>query len=94
MSLSIDVDEVTAVLLADGWHEVKKESFALDAYEFVRFGSEERRQSGDPMDVISDPDSSTGFAFIEGPDTRVCGPITAILAVRVEETRAGPLTHS
>lgn len=35
MSLAIDVDKVTAVLLADSWHEVAAASFALDSYEYI-----------------------------------------------------------
>lgn len=34
-SLAIDPDDVTEVLLADGWHEVDKDSFDLDAYEYI-----------------------------------------------------------
>jgi hypothetical protein len=33
MSLYIDVDRVSSVLLADGWHAVAEDSFDLDAYE-------------------------------------------------------------
>jgi hypothetical protein len=36
MSLPIDVDNITHVLLADGWHEVHDASFGTDSYEFVR----------------------------------------------------------
>jgi hypothetical protein len=36
MSLAIDVDNITHVLLADGWHEVHDASFGTDSYEFVR----------------------------------------------------------
>jgi len=43
MSLAIDIDAVTAVLLADGWHEVMDDSFCLDAYEFI-----ESPKPGDP----------------------------------------------
>ena len=35
MSLAIDVDNITHVLLADGWHEVHDASFGTDSYEFV-----------------------------------------------------------
>ena len=35
MSLKIDEQKVTAVLLADGWHEVVESTFVIDAYEFV-----------------------------------------------------------
>ena len=34
MSLAIDIDTVTDVLLADGWHKVKSASFDTDSYEF------------------------------------------------------------
>jgi len=33
MSLAINPDKVTAVLLADGWHRV--DNFYIDSYEFV-----------------------------------------------------------
>lgn len=36
MSLMIDIDNVTAVLLADGWHQVHGDSFDLDAYEYIQ----------------------------------------------------------
>src|SRR5207302_9712999 len=35
MTLGIQVYEIKHVLLADRWHEVEPESFALDAYEFM-----------------------------------------------------------
>lgn len=38
MSLAIDVDLVTHVLLADGWHTVANRSFTLDSYEFLWSG--------------------------------------------------------
>ncbi len=39
MSLATEIDIVSAVLLSDGkWYTVYKESFFLDAYEFLRFG--------------------------------------------------------
>ena len=37
MSLAIDVDRVARVLLDDGWHDVADDSFAIDAYEYVRY---------------------------------------------------------
>src|SRR5712692_11207555 len=37
MSLAIDVDHVSEVLLSDGeWHRVAEGSFELDSYEYVR----------------------------------------------------------
>ena len=35
MTLGIQLNEIKHVLLADRWHEVEPESFALDDYEFM-----------------------------------------------------------
>ena len=35
MSLTIEVDDITHVLLADGWHTVHDASFGIDSYEFM-----------------------------------------------------------
>jgi hypothetical protein len=35
MSLATDLDEVTEVLLTDGWHYVQEQSFMLYTYEYV-----------------------------------------------------------
>lgn len=76
MSLSIDVDEVTAVLLADGWHTVVDESFTLDAYEFHWQG--QLLVGGGTVQGVP----STGFEF-HGPDGQVwVGPLTSVLAIR------------
>jgi hypothetical protein len=89
MSLSIDVDEVTAVLLADGWHPVDQKNgvstFATDAYEIMDWGSQERKDDGRPVARYQPKDSPTGFTFMEN-GTEVCGPMTSILAVKVKRT--------
>lgn len=87
MSLAIDTEDIEAVLLIDGWHRVKPGTFDLDAYEFV-----EQRGSREPQLLHGGGKSgvcATGFDFIEieqvdGHDieSSVCGPLTAILAVR------------
>lgn len=98
MSINIDIDKVTSVLLADGWHDVAwddESTFELDAYEYV---------DGDHMKQLhakgSDPGSAirlaggaeeavgvpaTGFVFRTGSGEIMAGPITAILAVRTRE---------
>ncbi len=90
MSLAIDVDKVTRVLLADGWHEVIGESFSLDAYEYVWHSS-----GTNETDLVHGGGHSgvcaTGFCFrttdhtgTSGTRTErrfVAGPLTAILAV-------------
>lgn len=97
MSLSIDVDTVTAVLLADGWHTVVNGSFDLDAYEYLWSGIDgvkvadlrkypnERGGDRDPILLHGGGNSgvcATGFSFTAEDGDRVSGPLTAILAVR------------
>jgi hypothetical protein len=97
MSLGIDMDAVTAVLLADGWHEVTDASFMLDLYEFLLWPEGKERP---PRTVHRGGASGicmTGFQFAEqiaitgaGPSDlpskrvvrMISGPLTAILAVR------------
>jgi hypothetical protein len=69
MSLHIESDRITDVLLADGWHRVVGASFVVDAYEYVE---------GDEL-VHGD---GTGFEFTDDHGHAVAGPMTAVLAVR------------
>ena len=75
MSLAIDVDTVTAVLLSDGWHDVADDTFVLDAYEFIYGG--QILHGGGNGGVCS-----TGFNFKEPSGAWLCGPLTAVLAVQ------------
>ena len=64
MSLVIDVDNITHVLLADGWHEVHDASFGTDYYEFMR-----REGTGDspiPGGGQEEHIPAAGFSFTEG----------------------------
>ena len=86
MSLAIDVDLVSAVLLADGWHVVDDESFTMDAYEYLWYANDEIRRRSEPMVLHGGGGSgicATGFEFKEGT-ALVRGPLTAILAVKQE----------
>lgn len=75
MSLNIDVDKVTDVLLADGkWHRVDGASFDLDAYEFRHEG--ETIHEGGRAGVCS-----TGFMF-RSRGKLLYGPLTGIMALR------------
>jgi hypothetical protein len=83
MSLAIQIDKVTHVLLPCGWYEVKNRSFDTDAYEFVE--GERPLGGGDGVLV-----PYTGFRFVvkddsEGPDLVIKGPLTSVLAVREEQ---------
>ena len=86
MSLAIDVDRVSAVLLIDGWHKVdfNKEdtsSFALDAYEYIQ--KNEGRDDEILHDGGADGICATGAAWSEKGSPIAC-PLTSILAVRIE----------
>lgn len=73
MSLAIDVDRVSSVLIAGSWYTVANNSFALDSYEYL--------WNGDalPQDPLL---PASGFAFTEPNGYVVAGPLTSILAVR------------
>ena len=98
MSLGINVNKVTAVLLADGWHEVADESFKLGSFEFLG-SSEGQQQDGEPRLVHNAGANgicATGFQFADRIVVResepirkhmlqISGPLTAVLAVRTVE---------
>jgi hypothetical protein len=70
---SINVQDVKAVLLADGWHQVKEHSFSIGAYEFTG--------------VIPDsaPPLKNWYTFEEpGGGGQLFGPMEAVLAVRTK----------
>jgi hypothetical protein len=88
MSLAIEIDKVTQVLLADGWHNVVNDSFEMDAYEYVDVGQ------GGHLRFGGSGDNATGFAFAERlqdgalkttPKVTIKGPISSILAIREKE---------
>ena len=89
MSIAIDIDKVSDVLLADGWHHVEfakdKSTFVIDAYDFL-----ERTEEGkEPLIHVSGGTvagvPSTGAEWLEresGKSYVVTCPLTAILAVK------------
>jgi hypothetical protein len=89
MSLAIDVDTVTAVLLADGWHDVADESFELDSYEFLwsgRRGVKVEEVEHDPILLHGGGHSgicAAGFSFKTADGKTMCGPLSSVLAVRL-----------
>jgi hypothetical protein len=78
MSLAIDTDDVKEVLLADGWHKVIKQSFCIDAYEYLDGKGKDAFcvHGGGQSGVCA-----AGFTFSTGK-AKIAGPLTAILAVR------------
>lgn len=85
MSLAIDIDHVTAVLLTAGWHDVANNSFTLDSYEYVWYAGQRARQNDDPEIVHGGGNSSvcsTGFSFTTDDGSLIGGPLSAIQAVR------------
>lgn len=94
MSLGIDVDRVTHVLLADGWHRCDWQqdeqsrqrrlvsTLTFDAYEYLWYHDPSDRWS--PTLIASGIEGLvpyTGFSFIED-GSPVLGPLTSILAVK------------
>jgi hypothetical protein len=96
MGLAIDIDEVEAVLLADGWHDVVffegKSSFETDAYEFIQKGDEKSfdlRVGRGTVEGVP----SMGAQWSELRKNQICKiscPLTAILAVRERGKKLAP----
>jgi len=87
VSLAIDVDNVTEVLLADGWHVVLRDSFDLDSYEYIS-ANEYQRERDDFTLLHGGGNSgicSIGFSFLTGAHTRMAGPLSAVLAVKYRD---------
>lgn len=89
MSLAIDVDAVTAVLLPDGWHTVDWDSdlstFDVDAFELIRYGAS--GEPGERRSVIYSVQlagEKAGVTFRENDDY-VYAPLTSVLAVKEEK---------
>ena len=76
MSLGIQVDKVLAVLLADGWHDVRDNSFKLEAYEFQQ-GKDVRFGGGAVSGV-----AGAGARWTEKDEKHIYCPLTSIVAVR------------
>jgi hypothetical protein len=72
MALDIPVEQVALVLLADEWHVVAAGSFEVGQAEITRDGHGIHGAGW------------VGFSFREG-ERWVRGPLTSILAVRVNE---------
>ena len=79
MSLTIEVSDVTAVLMKDRWHTVTEKSFEIDKFEFVRL-DDVRLSSGSVAGV-----SSTGARWKEPNGVWVACQFPNVLAVRMGE---------
>ena len=75
MSLAIDTNRVTKVLLSDGWHDVVSCSFDIDAYEFVE------GQRAILLGGKADGGTATGATWVNENGNRVSCPLTSVLAV-------------
>lgn len=71
MSFAIDMAKVRSVLLLDGWHRVAANSFAVDAYEYVKAGE----KSGGNGSA-----GAAGFRFTDDAGYVLSGPLSAVLA--------------
>lgn len=84
MSLAIDVDKVSEVLLADGWHQVKfvdgESTFEIDAFEYIR-----KHEGRTDPDVRQGVPSTGAMWFDVKANAQVYCPLTSILAVMVKE---------
>ncbi|MFC8448157.1 hypothetical protein [Kitasatospora sp. NPDC057223] len=78
MTLTVNAREVTAVLLADGWHEIQAGTFTVGPLRFVAAALD------DPVGV----GGALGFRFTTLDGAMISGPLTSALATRSEVARA------
>ncbi|MFF1873040.1 hypothetical protein [Streptomyces sp. CB03911] len=74
MNLHVNANEVAAVLLADGWHEVRAGTFVTGPFAFAG------ATDGSSADVGGQP----GFGLTTDEGAVVMGPLSSLLAVRLE----------
>jgi hypothetical protein len=84
MSLEIDVEKISEVLLADGWHTVSpvgdgRSSFGLDIYEFRQPQQDAAQQTKEGQE---EGGAQSGARWTESDGSRVFCPVTSILAVK------------
>ena len=72
MGLAIREQEVVAVLLADGWHEVDRGSFSIDAYEYIHDDGS-----------LAAGGIGVGFHAEDRERGEMAGPLSSVLAVRI-----------
>jgi hypothetical protein len=72
MSLALREQDVVAVLLADGWHEVEPGSFFIDAYEYIHDDGS-----------LSAGGIGVGFHAEDLKLGESAGPLSSIVAVRI-----------
>lgn len=79
MSLSIPTANIIQVMIGNEWFPCTAGSFYIDAYEF-------HDESGDHHDSFPTSSGVTyvGFSFRTDGEFRLCGPMTAIKAVKVD----------
>ena len=85
MSLSIDIDEVGSILLADGWHDVASNedgvsTFDIDAYEYLQKWA---NYGKDKFECLHSGGAGFGFTDIDG--NYVFGPVNSILAIKLSK---------
>jgi hypothetical protein len=72
MSLAIREQEVVAVLLVDGWHEVDPGSFYIDAYEYIHDDGS-----------VAAGGIGVGFHAEDAERGEMAGPLSSVLAVKI-----------
>jgi hypothetical protein len=81
--MDIDLKDVTAVLLIDGWHKVVERSLTFESHSFTAAGGKSapgfrHADQAEGMDFIFEEPAGNGF---------VIGPAASILALRVRGPR-------
>ncbi len=92
MGLEIDVEKISEVLLADGWHKVTavgdgRSSFGIDVFDFQDPKAETNPSAPEPTDRQAKQErgqenGTRGARWTESDGSRVFCPVSSILAVK------------
>jgi hypothetical protein len=83
LDIAIDIDHVTAILLADGWHEMFMQSDGTSTFTIGRqhYTMQYGTASVTPL-AFTEREVPLGFTFHALDGTTVSGPLSSVLAVR------------
>ena len=82
MSPGPDITDITAVLLADGWHEVLDYSFHIDAYSFWAVTDDDADDDDAEPSLMYDGGAGFWFLTDDGGPAILSGPMSSVLAVQ------------
>jgi len=86
MSLWIDIDTISDVMIGNQWYPVLEASFDIDAYEFLRVWQNWTEQKSISQYQPEDPTGCVFLTVVGGKQVELCAPMASIQAVLISDT--------